>query len=461
MKNAKSMRRSLYTLFFPLLVVIALQQMVALAVNLADNVMLGSYSELALSGAALVNQIQFMLQQLVSGVGAGVAVLGSQYWGKKDIDPIRRIISIGLKFSLAAGIVFCTVTALFPHQVLGLFTGDAAVIAEGVLYLRIMCWTYVIYSVSAVLMYSLQSVQTAYVGTIMSCCTIAINICLNYCFIYGNFGAPEMGIRGAGIATLTSRVAELIIIFVYILRVDKKLRMKVRHLLTFEREFLPDYVRVALLVIISGSLWGVAQAAQTAVLGHISATAIAANSIASIVFQIFAVFGMSCANAASVTIGKTIGEGRMERVRPYTRNLQVIFLLIGVVSGTLLFLLKGVIVSLYSVTAETREMALSFLTVLSITTVGTCYEFPVESGIIAGGGDTKYAAIVDNCFMWLFTIPVSALSAFVFGWPPIVTFMILKADQLLKCIPNFIRCNRFKWVRNLTRHEPEPEEEAA
>lgn len=461
MKNSKQMRQSLYRLFFPLLIVIALQQLVALAVNLADNVMLGSYSELALSGAALVNQIQFMLQQLVAGVGAGVAVLGAQYWGKGEIDPIRRIISIGLKFSLLAGLLFFAVTALFPWQVMGLFTGDAAVISEAVLYLRIMSWTYIIYALSAVLMYSLQSVQTAYIGTIMSCCTIAINVCLNYCFIYGNFGAPELGIRGAGIATLTSRVVELVIILVYILKVDKKLRIKLRHLFTFDRDFLPDYVRVALPVILSGSLWGVAQAAQTAVLGHISATAIAANSIASIVFQIFAVFGMACANAASVTMGKTIGEGRMERVRPYTRTLQVVFLLIGLVSWVLLFLLKGVIVDFYTVTRETREMAVTFLTILSITTIGTCYEFPVESGIIAGGGDTKYAAIVDNCFMWLFTIPLSVLSAFVFGFPPAVTFMILKADQILKCIPNFIRCNRYKWVRNLTRAEVSAEEKMA
>jgi len=75
----------------------------------------------------------------------------------------------------------------------------------------------------------------------------------------------------------------------------------------------------------------------------------------------------------------------------------------------------------------------------------------VQSGIIAGGGDTKYQAIVDNCFMWLWTIPSAALSAFVFHFPPIVTFMFLKSDQLLKCIPNAIRCNRYKWVRNLTR----------
>ena len=119
----------------------------------------------------------------------------------------------------------------------------------------------------------------------------------------------------------------------------------------------------------------------------------------------------------------------------------------------LLFICKNAIVGLYSVSGEIKALAVQFVTVLSITTVGTCYEYPVESGIIAGGGMTKYPAWVDNLFMWLFTIPSAFLSAFVFQLPPLVTFCLLKADQLLKCIPNFITCNRYRWVRVLTRSE--------
>ncbi len=445
--------KNLYKTFFPLLVVISLQQLAALMVNMVDNIMLGSYTELALSGATLVNQIQFMLQSFVSGIGTGVAVLGAQYWGKGQVDPIRRITSVGLKFGVIIGLIFFLVTLLIPQSVLGLFTSDRNVVAEGLKYLRIMCWTYIVYAVSNTLMYSLQSVETAFVGTVMSVSTILINMCLNYCLIFGHFGLPELGIVGAAIATLTSRVVELVIILVYLRFIDRKLKMRPRHLLNLDFGFLGDYVKVSLPVVVTGGLWGVAQAAQTSILGHISAETIAANSIATVVYQLFIVVGMASTSASSVTIGKTIGEGNVHLVRPYARSLQCIFLVLGTVSMILIFLCKDWIISIYSVSAETARLANQFLTVQGLTAICSCYQYPVGAGIIAGGGNTKYAAIMDTCFIWLFCIPMSYLSAFVWNLPPVATYAFLKADQVIKCVPNAIYCNRFTWIRELTRPE--------
>ncbi len=445
--------REFYRTFFPLLAIITLQQLAALAVNLADNIMLGTYTELALSGATLVNQLQFTLQQIAAGVGMGIVVLASQYWGEGRTGPIKQIINLGVKSALLFGVVFFVCALTMPRQLLSLFTNDQAVIAEGMRYLKVICWTYLVFSVSNSLMYSLQSVETAAVGTVMSLSTICINVCVNYCLIFGHFGAPELGVVGAAVATLISRVVELIIILVYVLFIDKKLHLKLAELLRFDFTYLRDFVKVAAPLVLSGFLWGVAQAAQTAVLGHISAAVIAASSIASVIFQIFAVVGMACANVASVTTGKTIGQGKLHLVRSYAKTMQAIFLLVGLIFGGLMFLCREAIVGLYAVSPETKALAVQFLTVLSVTTVGSCYEYPVESGIIGGGGSTRYTAWADNLFMWLFTIPSAVLSAFVFRFPPVVTFCCLKADQILKCIPNCIVCNRFRWVKVLTRAE--------
>ena len=131
--------RSFYRAFCPLVCVITLQQLAALAVNMADNMMLGAYTELALSGAPLVNQIQFTLQQIAAGIGMGIVVLASQYWGQGRTEPIKQMISIGVKFALVVGLLFFLLSSLFPVEILSLFTSDQAVIAEGVRYLRIIC----------------------------------------------------------------------------------------------------------------------------------------------------------------------------------------------------------------------------------------------------------------------------------------------------------------------------------
>ena len=440
-----------YKGFFSLLVLIALQMLAAFTVNLVDNIMLGTYSETALSGATLVNQLQFILQMIASGIGLGIVVLSSQYWGQRRTDPIKKIISIGLKCGFLLGLIFTVATSLFPLQILSIFTNDTVVVAEGVKYLRIMCWTYVIFAVSNSLMHAMQSVETAGIGTIMSVSTIIINLCLNYIFIFGHFGAPRLGITGAAIATLVSRSVELIIILIYMLAIDKKLKCKLLELLQFDMTYLRDYLKVAMPVVITGALWGVGQAAQTVILGHINATTIAANSIASVIYQIFTVVGFACANVASVTTGKTIGQGELHLIRSQTKTMQGIFVCIGLITGLLIFLLRGAVISIYSISDETMELSLQFLMVLSFTVIGSCYEYPVESGIIAGGGTTKYPALVDNCFIWLFTLPSAFLSAFVFHFPPLITFCFLKADQLLKCIPNSITVNRYHWVKVLTK----------
>lgn len=448
-----TLEKDFYKTFFTLMLIIGMQQLASLMVNLVDNIMLGRYTELALSGATIVNQVQFLLQQIINCVGMGIVVLASQYWGERRTGPIKRIVSMGSKIGIGIGIIFFAAAQLIPSQILTLLTNDDVVLAEGLSYMRIVCWTYLIFALSMTIMYSLQSVETAIIGTVMEISTILINICINYCLIYGNLGFPELGVRGAAIATLVSRSVELCIIFVYMLKIDKKLQMKLKEFFTWDFFYLRDYVRVATPTVISGLMWGIAQFAQSAILGHINATTIAANSIAVLVFQVFAVFGMGCANVTSVMTGKSIGEKKFDKIRCYSKSMQGLLVIIGIISGGLLFICKDPIIAFYNVSPEAKALAVQFMTVLSLTTIGTCYEYPVESGIISGGGTTEYAAIVDNLFMWLFTIPFAALSAFVWHFPPVITFWFLKVDQFGKCIPNSIKVNLYHWVRILTKED--------
>ena len=442
-----------YKTFFSLLAVVALQQLATFAVNMVDNIMLGRYAEAALSGATLVNQYQNILMNLAAGAGMGIVVLAGQYWGKGRTAEIRKIISLGVKLNLAVGILFFVFGMTVPEQMLRLLTSDDVIIQEGIRYIRILCFTYPIYTISSSLMYALQSVETVFIGTIMSLSTVCINFCLNSLLIYGRFGFPELGVAGAAIATLISRCIELLIVLVYILKIDKKLKTKPMELIRTDFSFFRDYLQVSTPLMISGFFWGIAQTVQTAILGHMAAPAIAATSIATITFSVLSVVGMSCASVSNVVISKEIGINGLKNIKEYSITMQMIFIIIGLISGTLIYLSRGLIIEIYAagLSAEAKDITWQFLTVLAFTVPFSCYEYPVQSGIIAGGGDTKYPAIVENLFNWLWVLPVSALCAFVLHLSPTWVYLMLKSDQILKCIPNGIKCNRFRWARELTR----------
>ncbi len=444
-----------YKSYFGMFSVVALHSFLVCAVNLADSVMLGRYSELAMSGVSLANQIQFLLFFITNGACNGLVVLGAQYWGKRDPGSIKKVFSAALAVCACVGAVFELALLAAPAGVLRLLSDQTEIVAVGAGYIRIVALSYLIFAVSSVLIALMRSVESVRVGFYTALLALFVNISLNYALIFGCFGFPALGETGAAVATLISRAAELVFLLIYVFCVDKKLRLRPRTFFQPDKTYFRDYIRAGLPLIGSGGSWGVAMTVQTAVVGRLGAVAIGANAVAGPVFQIIAVLYNSSSSASSVLIGKTVGEDDIPRVKRYTKKLQVIFLLTGLFSGALLFSLRYVIVDCFGLSPETRALSLIFLTILSVTVVGSAYEAPALVGIVSGGGETSFVFRNDLIFMWGIVMPLSFLSAFVFHWPVPVTFFILKLDQILKCFVAAVKVNRFRWIRNLTRESVE------
>ena len=442
-----------YRSFFSMTAVIALQNLISFAVNLADNVMIGGYSQDALSGVAMVNQIQFLLQMIVMGIGNGIVVLGAQYWGRKQVEPIRRVTSIGMVLAIAASFVMMLVVLVFPNQTLSILTNEPAVIAEGAKYLVIICFSYVLFAITNILLSALRSVETVKIGFVVTLTALVVNIALNYGLIYGRMGLPEMGVEGAALATLISRIVEFVIVVIFTFCVDQKIRWRAGSMLHLDGGLFKDYIRVGLPLILSNSIWGIAMAVQTAILGRLGSDTIAANSIATTIFQVVSVLSYGAASASGVVIGKTVGEGDIARVKAYSKTLQIIYIIIGVLTGCVLWLCKDFILGFYSITPQTHALAVQFIGVLSITVVGTSYQVACLTGIVTGGGDTRFVLVNDLIHQWLIVLPSAFLSAFVFHAPLWVTFVCLKSDQILKCFVAVVKVNRYRWIRVLTRED--------
>lgn len=451
MKN-KISDNGFYKAFFAMTFTMALQNIIVFGVNLADSVMMGAYSETALSGVGICNNIQFFLNMAASGISSGMTVIASQYWGKKDLKPIYKVSAVAMWLGIVfSGLIFAF-AALAPDMLIRLFTDKEAVIEQALLYLDVIKHTYLIYTLSTILLAILRSVETVRIGFYVSLSSFAVNIFLNYILIYGKMGAPEMGIRGAAVATLIARLIELVVTIVYILFIDKKLKMRVKDLFAIDTEMIRDYFKTGLPLMMSSVSWGIAMSIQGAIIGRLVESAIAANSIATTIFQVATVICYASSTSACVLIGKTIGENKpMDIIKRRSKNLQLIFLAIGVVSSGILLLTKNLIIDFYNATPETLEITNQFIWVLSVTIIGTSYEAPALCGIVSGGGETSFVLKNDIIFMWLIVLPLSALSAFVFKFPVVVTFACLKADQVLKCAVALVKVNSFNWVKTVTR----------
>ena len=455
--------KSFYRDFFSVWSVLVLYNVITLGVNLLDNVMVSAYSEAAMAGVSAVNQVQFLFQQLMLGAGDAVVVLGSQYWGQKRTEPIKRFFVGALLLGAALALLFFVISAITPEGVVYLFTDDPSIHAAGVEYLRVMKYSFPVFAMTSLLLAALRSVETVRIGFWVSVSTLVVNGGLNYLLIEGHLGFPRMGVTGAAIATLAARVVELIIILVYLLLLDKKLSWRLRDFFRMDQLLVKDYLRLVLSFLATSLLFGGAVMLQTVILGHLEETGgggstIAANSIASTLYQMLKVAIVGASSAAAVLIGKAIGSGRMDVIKSYAQTLQLMFVGIGICTSTLLFLLRVPIVNLYAaispdISPETCRMALDFILVLCVTGFGTAYQMPVATGIIRGGGDAKFVMVNDLISIWGIVIPVSLLAAFVFEFPPVVVIACLNADQVFKCGAACIKVNRYKWMKKLTRSE--------
>lgn len=445
--------RSFYRSFFMIYIALVLQNVVTLSVNLADNMMLGAYSEVSLSGVAAVNQIQFVYQQLLLALGDGLVIFCSQYWGKKMTGPMKRIAATAMQAGLLICALLFFLVSLFPVQALRLFTTDEAIIAEGVRYLGIIRFTYLFFAITQILLATLRSVEMVKIAFMLSVQTFFINCGINYVLIYGKFGAPELGVAGAAIGTLVARIVECIVLICYVRKKEKNLCIRLKDYLKFDKVLCVDYIKIIAPMLLVQGLWGLNTAMQTVILGHMTAAAIAANSVASTLFLLVKSIPVGAASTASIMIGKKIGEGDLDVVKNYARVLQKMFVVIGIISGILLFFLRIPVLRLYDLSENTREMANTFLIILSIVAVGMSYQMPTNNGIIRGGGNAMFVVKMDIISIWGIVIPLSLIMAFVVKASPVVVVCCLNADQIFKCVPAFLEANYGKWIRKLTRDE--------
>ena len=432
---------------------IALQNLITFSVSMADTIMVGRLGEIPLSSVAIANHLQFILMVLILGVGSGASVMSAQYYGKKDIDSIHKVMAIMYRVCIIITIIFILVAIFIPKQFMNIYTTDKEVILEGIKYLRILSISYIFYSLTNCTISVLRSVKTVRISLVVYSISLIVNIFFNWVFIFGKFGIKPMGISGAAIATVISRFTEFITTLIFIIYFEKKIHLNFKDLIKLDNRIIKLFTKTSTPIILNELFWAMGSSMISIIVGRLGREVVAGNSINNVTNQFATLFIFGLSSASSVIIGNTIGKGDYEKAKEYANTICILSFVMGILSGAIILLLRPFIVNLYNVSDYTKYIAKQIMISTAILAIFKSSSSNIMMGVLRGGGDNKFVFITEMIFMWLVSIPLGFYGAFVLKLPVFIVFLIIRSDEILKSIAGLLRVRSGKWIVDITRND--------
>ena len=381
----------------------------------------------------------------------GATVLTAQYWGKKDIKSIEKVMAISIKVAFTLSLFFFVFAFFFSKNAMRLFTNDESTILEGIKYLKIVSFSYLTTSISIVYLVTMRSVERVVISTVTYATSFVSNFIINYLLIFGNFGFPKLGIRGAAIGTLIARLIELGIVFYYNSKNHHFVSIKWKYIKSLDPILKKDFLKYSSPTMMNELLWASGTATGVAILGRLGNSIVAANSITSVVRQLAMVFAFGLANTAAIMVGKEIGKKDFHTAEIYSKKLLLYSFLSSLLGVALLLIAKPFIIKKFSLNIEVENYLNFTLNILF-------YYIPLQSisavlivGVFRAGGDTKFALIADILPLWCGSVLISAFAAFYLNLPTKIIYLLIMSDEIIKQPLIIWRYRSKKWINNVTR----------
>lgn len=428
---------------------IALQNLVTNSLNMVGVVMIGQLGEVPVASVGLANQIFFLLQLMLFGVTSGSAIFTAQLWGKGDLPNIRRVVSLALLLALSASLMFFCLAMFAPELVLGIYTTDEAVVAQGRQFLRIFCPAYFFFAITMVFGVSLRSTGDVKTPMIISVSALIFNMLLSWALIFGKFGFPALGVRGAALAALTARGLECAALLGVVYLRRRMLALHPRDFKGLNPVFIRRVFRPMLPVILNETFWSLGISAYFAVYGRIGTTSLAAMNIVSTIDNLALVLVFSMAHATAIMVGNRIGAGECDLAYGYAGRSLTLATLIGMLVGSQVLLWSPAILSLYKVSPEVIENAGRVLVVVALFQWVRAFNAVLIVGVLRSGGDTRYSFYLDGMIIWILGVPMAIFAAFGLKLPVYWVYFFVMSEEVLKWVLGLRRYLSRRWINDL------------
>lgn len=438
---------------FALSLPIAGQNLINASINTADTVMVGQLGEVAIASVGLANQIFFILSLILYGVGSGCNVFVAQFWGKKDTDSIRKTMALSIILSIIPSIIFTVLAVVCPEVLMRIFSADSEVIDMGCKYLRIIAISYIPSGISLTLSSSIRTVERPTLPLVISIISLFTNTFLNYMFIFGNLGAPKLGVEGAALATTITRIIELVIVVVALYTHFRFISIRIKDFVRgIKAEFIKPFMRSVTPVILNETTWGLGVALYSVVFSYMGTGVVAAMNINNVFDNLFRALFFGMGYAAGVIVGKTIGEGKEDLALEYGKRFNIIAPVFSIVFTVMMIACSPLVGVIYNVSPDV-------ITDATILIIITGLYAPIRNanliqmvGSLRSGGDTKFALFVDLAGVWLIALPFGALFGLVFKCNILIVHAVMLGEEIVKFFIVTRRIFKGKWVKNLVRN---------
>lgn len=451
LKN-KMQKNSFYNQIFKLVLPIVIQNLLSAAVSSADVVMLNYVGQSSISAVSLASQYASVLFMVFYGLGTGATMLCAQYYGKGDMQAIRMVEGIAMRFSLLISVAFAALALLVPERMMLVFTNDVELIGIGASYLRFMSVSYLCWGITEVYLAVLRSIGRVVVSTGMNVLAFSLNVLLNAVFIFGLFGAPKLGAMGVAIATSLSRLIELAACFGVSL-FSSDIKLDFRYMFRKNKVLFADFVRLSLPALGNDIIWSVAFSMYSVILGHLGSDVVAANSLVVVVRNFGTILCFGMAGAGGILLGNIIGENRFEEARDGAKKLMKLTVITGAIGGLIVLAITPFVLK-HAALSDQAMHYLKYMLLINIYYVmGTAVNTTLIAGVFRAGGDSRFGFICDTIDMWCYAVPLGFLAAFVLKLPVMWVYFLLCTDEFVKW-PWVIRHYRSgKWLNNITRDD--------
>lgn len=438
--------KGFYSSLIAIAIPVMLQNLLQTFINMLDTIMIGRLGSVEIAAVGLGNQVFFVLNMILFGICSGGGVFIAQFWGKKDIKGIRKSLGIMIAMAVFVSTVFTILCLIIPFKLLRLYSPDPNVIAAGGDYLRLVSLSYIMTAISFAFTNAFRCTERVKLPLVCTFISLFTNGITNYVLIF----IVGLGVQGAALATVFSRLVEFVIILVWSYAHKYEACGKLNELMNFDWSFVGRYIKIAIPVVINETIWGLGISVTNGIYAHAGTDAITAVNITGTISQLTWVFCMGFGNGMSVIIGKKIGEGDRNLAIGYANRSLWFMPMVGAVVGVFLWPLSYLLPVFFNVSPEILRTAKQMLLVLIVAYPFNSFCMNWVVGVCRAGGDTIFSAVVEMITMWVYAIPVGLLSAFVLHHPTVLIYICITSESLIKAVIGLIRVLSRKWLHDVT-----------